>query len=166
MRFPESYPEQSPAFGRLSKKPRRRLPRRPTHNGSTSKITASSPGTQIGKWELFSRLRYLHKPVELYVVPDIAHGSHALQNPTQLLSLQQRALDWWCFWLKDEVDTDPRKSEQYERWQVLRELRDRQLHGHKGDRFISPSACVSRSASAAWEDALAREAFDFENECF
>lgn len=94
-------------------------------------LTASSPGTQIGKWELFSRLRYLHKPVELYVVPDIAHGSHALQNPTQLLSLQQRALDWWCFWLKDEVDTDPRKSEQYERWQVLRELRDRQLRARR-----------------------------------
>ena len=94
-------------------------------------LTASSPGTQIGKWELFSRLRFLQKPVELYVVPDIAHGSHALQNPTQLLSLQQRALDWWCFWLKDEVDSDPHKSVQYQRWQALRELRDRQLQARR-----------------------------------
>jgi dipeptidyl aminopeptidase/acylaminoacyl peptidase len=72
-------------------------------------------------WEMFSRLRFLHKPVELYVIPDIKHGSHEVQNPRQQLALQGRALDWWRFWLLNEEDADERKREQYAEWHALRE---------------------------------------------
>jgi hypothetical protein len=87
-------------------------------------MTITAPGSELGRWELFSRLRALRKPVEWYVIPDLTHGSHGLQNPMQLLALQQRALDWWKFWLKDEVDESPAKRSQYERWRALRDERD------------------------------------------
>ena len=71
---------------------------------------------------MFSRLRFLRKPVEYYFIPDVDHGSHGLQNPRQLRALQGRALDWWRFWLKDERDPDPAKRAQYEAWDALREM--------------------------------------------
>jgi dienelactone hydrolase len=85
-------------------------------------ITRSSPASPLNGWELFSRLRYLHKPVEYYVIPDVEHGSHELQNPHQLASLQERALDWWRYWLRGERDPDSRKQAQYEHWDELRRL--------------------------------------------
>lgn len=88
-------------------------------------LTASSPGSELLKWELFSRLRHLQRPVEFFIVPDFEHGSHGLQNPTQLLALQERAFDWWRFWLQDKRDADPRKAMQYERWEGLRRLHTR-----------------------------------------
>jgi hypothetical protein len=75
-------------------------------------------------WEMFTRLRHLKKPVELYAIPDIEHGVHTLQNPRQLMAAQQRALDWWCFWLNGEEDDEPAKAEQYAQWRKLRELHD------------------------------------------
>jgi dipeptidyl aminopeptidase/acylaminoacyl peptidase len=77
--------------------------------------------TFLWPWEMFSRLRFLHKPVELYVIPDIIHGSHENQNPRQQLALQGRAIDWWRFWLLDEEDADVSKHQQYAEWHVLRE---------------------------------------------
>lgn len=85
-------------------------------------MTVSSDGLEIGAWEMFSRLRHLRKPVELFLVPNIEHGSHGLQNPTQIRALQERALDWWRFWLQDEQDSDPRKAAQYAGWRHLRSL--------------------------------------------
>jgi hypothetical protein len=79
-------------------------------------------GTFLWPWEMFSRLRHLGKPVELYVIPDIKHGSHLFQNPHQQLALQDRALDWWRFWLQDkEDDSTPMKNQQYAEWRTLRE---------------------------------------------
>jgi Tol biopolymer transport system component len=81
----------------------------------------SGPIDQIlGAWEMFSNLRYLRKPVELFVIPDIQHGVHLLQNPAQRLASQGGTVDWFCFWLKGEEDPDPRKAAQYARWRVLR----------------------------------------------
>jgi dipeptidyl aminopeptidase/acylaminoacyl peptidase len=77
--------------------------------------------TFLWPWEMFSRLRFLHKPVELYIIPDIEHGSHQNQNPRQQLALQGRAMDWWRFWLLDEEDADTGKREQYASWHVLRD---------------------------------------------
>jgi dipeptidyl aminopeptidase/acylaminoacyl peptidase len=88
-------------------------------------ITRSSPGLPLNGWELFSRLRFLDKPLEYYFVPDVEHGSHGLQNPRQLLGLQARALDWWRFWLQDFEDPAADKHEQYLRWRELRQQRDR-----------------------------------------
>jgi hypothetical protein len=81
---------------------------------------AAKATTLVYPWEMFSRLRYLKKPVEYYVLPDIAHGSHLVQNPRQLLALQNRALDWWLFWLKSEEDPSAEKLPQYQDWRQLR----------------------------------------------
>jgi dipeptidyl aminopeptidase/acylaminoacyl peptidase len=82
-------------------------------------LMSSSEGSLLWHWEMFSRLKYLKKPVELYVLPDIRHGSHFAQNPRQLLALQGRAMDWWFFWLLDEEDPDPSKAAQYAQWRDL-----------------------------------------------
>ena len=77
-------------------------------------------GTIMSYWELFSQLRHLGKPVELYVMPDAdLHGSHDPQNPTQILAVQRRVVDWFDFWLNGHEDSDPAKPEQYRRWEKL-----------------------------------------------
>jgi hypothetical protein len=81
-------------------------------------------GSLLFGWEMFSRLRHLKKPVEYYIVPDIQHGNHYLQNPRQLAVLQSRAMDWWLFWLTGQEDSDPRKAEQYIAWRKLRALHE------------------------------------------
>jgi hypothetical protein len=79
----------------------------------------------IGEWEIYSRLRFLHRPVEIYVMPDIdRHPSHNTQNPRQIVAIQERAIDWLSFWLTGREDSDPQKREQYVRWHALRALRD------------------------------------------
>jgi fermentation-respiration switch protein FrsA (DUF1100 family) len=87
-------------------------------------VTTGGDGnsTLLWGWEMFSRLRYLRKPVEYYVVPDIKHGGHLLQNPRQLLALQNRALDWWLFWLAAYEDPSTEKMTQYQDWRALRAL--------------------------------------------
>ena len=74
-------------------------------------------------WEMFSNLKSLAKPVELFLIPDIQHGVHILTNPRQRLASQGGTVDWFCFWLKGESDPDPTKAEQYRRWQRLRQLK-------------------------------------------
>jgi hypothetical protein len=82
----------------------------------------------LAKWELFSLLKYLGKPVELFLIPDIEHGAHLLQNPAQRLASLSGTVDWFSFWLKGEEDPDPAKKEQYIRWRVLR---SQQLEGER-----------------------------------
>lgn len=77
----------------------------------------------IAGWEVFSRLRHLHKPVEMYVMPDIdAHPSHNTQNPHQIMAIQARAIDWLSFWLLDREDPSPHKFEQYAHWRKMRDV--------------------------------------------
>ena len=79
----------------------------------------------IADWEVFSRLRHLHKPVEMYVMPDIdAHPSHNPQNPRQIVAIQTRAIDWLSFWLTGREDPSPQKREQYASWRKMRDSRD------------------------------------------
>ncbi len=76
-------------------------------------------------WELFSRLSYLKRPVELYVMPDAKeHAAHNVQNPRQVLALMQGSVDWFDFWLRGYEDPDPEKTAQYQRWRRLRDQRD------------------------------------------
>jgi|GEM_PF-1467353 len=76
-------------------------------------------------WEIYSRLKYLGKPVEFYVMPDAEqHGDHNTQNPRQILAVQQGSIDWFDFWLNGHQGDDPRKVLQYERWQELRRLQE------------------------------------------
>jgi dipeptidyl aminopeptidase/acylaminoacyl peptidase len=86
----------------------------------------SGPADEIlDFWEMFSNLRSLGKPVELFVIPDIQHGEHILQNPRQRLASQGGTVDWFCFWLKGEIDSDPAKAEEYRHWERLKELKKR-----------------------------------------
>lgn len=76
----------------------------------------------LSQWELFSRLRYLRKPVEFYLMPGIdRHGGHNTQNPAQIIALQQGVIDWFDFWLNGREDDQPARREQYARWRALRE---------------------------------------------
>lgn len=79
----------------------------------------------LSYWEMFSRLRFLRQPVELYVVPDVEHGSHSMQNPRQLLASQERAVDWFDFWLNGHEEPALDKADQYTGWRALRALRVR-----------------------------------------
>lgn len=71
-------------------------------------------------WEVFSRLRALGRAVELYVIPDVEHGAHNPQNPAQVVASQQRALDWWRFWLLDKADTTAQINLRYPAWKQMR----------------------------------------------
>jgi len=85
-------------------------------------IDSGPVATILDQWEMFSNLRRLRKPVELFVVPHIEHGTHILQNPVQRLASQGGTVDWFCFWLKGEQDPDSSKTDQYARWTELRKL--------------------------------------------
>lgn len=76
-------------------------------------------------WEVFSRLRYLEKPVELYLVPDYERGAHNSQNPRQIIAVLQSTVDWFDFWLNGREDLSPEKSDQYKNWHRLRDLTSR-----------------------------------------
>lgn len=80
---------------------------------------AYEPYSVLFAWEWFAGLSRLHKPVELVYIPNAAH---VLVRPLDRLISQQGNVDWFCFWLKDEEDTDPDKAEQYARWRELRNL--------------------------------------------
>jgi dipeptidyl aminopeptidase/acylaminoacyl peptidase len=71
----------------------------------------------LNSWEMFSRLRALHRPVELLTFED---GGHALENPAQLLMSQGAAVDWYDFWLNGHEDPSPEKADQYRRWREMR----------------------------------------------
>lgn len=89
----------------------------------------------LAHWDLLVLLRRLHKPVEYFIVPDIAHGVHVLQNPAQRFASMSGTLDWYRFWLKGEEDPSPSKAAQYERW---RELRKTQEENDKRARAAEP----------------------------
>jgi dipeptidyl aminopeptidase/acylaminoacyl peptidase len=57
-------------------------------------------------------------PTEMIVYP---HTEHNLQEPRMERESAERNLDWYRFWLKDEVDPNPAKGEQYKRWKKMAE---------------------------------------------
>jgi dipeptidyl aminopeptidase/acylaminoacyl peptidase len=95
-------------------------------------------------WELFSRLKYLHRPVELDVTPDLEHGIHNTQNPQQLLAVQKWSIDWFDFWLNGHEDTSQKKADQYRRWEVLCDQQREQNQS-------GPTFCVSSATDKVRE---------------
>ena len=77
------------------------------------------PGAVLGGWQWFSGLSLLGKPVEFIWLP---HGTHLLVRPSDRLASQERNVDWFRFWLKDERDPDPAKAALYKGWDDLRSL--------------------------------------------
>jgi dipeptidyl aminopeptidase/acylaminoacyl peptidase len=76
----------------------------------------------IGNWEWYAKLVMLDRPVDLIYIPD---GTHLLVKPWERMTSQQGNVDWFCFWLKGEVDPDREKREQYERWEEMRQQQKR-----------------------------------------
>jgi dipeptidyl aminopeptidase/acylaminoacyl peptidase len=72
-------------------------------------------------WATYAGLRRLGKPVELLY---LLKASHILQQPWVRMASQQEDVDWFCFWLKNEEDPDPKKAAQYARWRELRKLQE------------------------------------------
>jgi hypothetical protein len=68
---------------------------------------------------LYTSLRELGKPVELFIYPNELHH---INQPKHRYQIYERNLDWFRFWLKSEESSDPAKSEQYQRWRQLRNL--------------------------------------------
>jgi dipeptidyl aminopeptidase/acylaminoacyl peptidase len=81
-------------------------------------------------WEIHEKLKMLGKPEELMIFPD---GTHNLVKPWERLSSGEAAVDWFCFWLKGEVDPAPAKKAQYARWTAMRHLREQNRRGIGAD---------------------------------
>ncbi len=71
---------------------------------------------------LYTSLRELGKPVELFIYPDELHH---VNQPKHRYQIYERNLDWFRFWLKSEEDPAPSKTAQYVRWRELRKLQER-----------------------------------------
>ena len=57
--------------------------------------------------------------VEMHVYPD---ENHVKWSPNHRLSVYNRNVDWFRFWLQGVEDKDPRKVEQYARWRAMRQV--------------------------------------------
>jgi dipeptidyl aminopeptidase/acylaminoacyl peptidase len=71
---------------------------------------------------LYTSLRELGKPVELFVYPN---ELHVVNQPKHRYQIYERNLDWFEFWLKSEESSDPAKAEQNQRWRQLRQLQQK-----------------------------------------
>lgn len=70
---------------------------------------------------LYTSLRELGKPVELFIYPDELHH---IDQPKHRYQIYERNVDWFRFWLKGEEDPASSKSAQYIRWRGLRRLQE------------------------------------------
>jgi hypothetical protein len=51
---------------------------------------------------------------------EYADEGHTKTHPADIWWVNERNLDWFRFWLKDEEDAAPTKAEQYARWREMR----------------------------------------------
>lgn len=88
-------------------------------------LIQSSEGEEVFTAPTWTELRLAGAPVEWYDYPE-AESGHVKARPANKWWVYRRNLDWFRFWLQDYVDPVAEKSEQYQRWRQLRELRDAQ----------------------------------------
>lgn len=90
--------------------------------GNTSaaiRIVALGPSSVLKSWEWHSGLRRAGKAVEMLYLPE---ASHLVAKPRERMTVQQGIVNWFCFWLKDEVQAqDPATEVEYARWRALKE---------------------------------------------
>ncbi len=126
-RNPDVEMNGAPAFGAGLQEWLKRAPGfNAEHMHTPLRIIGQSSGVSfiIGEWEIYSRLRHLHQPVEIYMMPDAdKYPSHTPQNPRQIMAIQEGVIDWFSFWLIGRQDPDPHKRQQYARWSAFRDLR-------------------------------------------
>jgi dipeptidyl aminopeptidase/acylaminoacyl peptidase len=68
--------------------------------------------------------RALAKPIEMFVYPN---ESHVKNQPKHRYEIYERNVDWFKFWFQSKEDSDPAKTEQYDRWHKLRELHEQDM---------------------------------------
>ena len=76
----------------------------------------------MSEWEWFAAEKEQHEPVELVLIRD---GAHMLEKPSDRYIAMQGIVDWFCFWLQNDVDPDPAKQSEYSRWRAFKEMKDR-----------------------------------------
>jgi dipeptidyl aminopeptidase/acylaminoacyl peptidase len=84
-------------------------------------LTNAADSEFLASLALYTSLRELNKPVEIFVYPNELHVKN---QPRHRYEIYNRNLDWFRFWLKEEEDPDPSKAEQYTRWRKLRILNE------------------------------------------
>jgi hypothetical protein len=85
---------------------------------------------------LYTSLKELGKPMELFIYPD---EGHTISQPKHRYRIYERNLDWFKFWLKAEESDDPDKLEQYQRW---RRMRSSQPHANGLENLAEPKETV------------------------
>lgn len=114
------------------------------------RLEAYGPVSALGKWNWFSGLSVLGKPVDFIYLP---RGAHLLSKPSERMASQQGNVDWFCFWLKGEEDRDPQKREQYERWEEMR----RMLEGNQQQDVSRPGTVARLPKSLLERDEPVRD---------
>jgi len=71
----------------------------------------------FGTVETWFRLRRVGAPVEWFEYPQ---EGHVKRSPANKWWVYQRNLEWFCFWLKDEISPNRANSDQYIRWREMR----------------------------------------------
>jgi dipeptidyl aminopeptidase/acylaminoacyl peptidase len=79
------------------------------------------PNNLASFFELFTALERQNKPVEMFYYPD---EEHQVEHPVARMWSLQRNIDWFRFWLQGYERANPEDTDQYRRWEHLRELRD------------------------------------------
>lgn len=119
----DTAPNGAPAFGQGLQQWLKHAPGfNAEHIHSPLLMIGQSEGIALlmAKWEIYSRLRALKKPVEFYMMPEAnTHPSHIPQNPRQIMAIQEAVIDWFSFWLTDREDSNPAKQAQYARWRAF-----------------------------------------------
>ena len=90
------------------------------HIKTPLQVVALGPDSLLEMWEPYAGLRFLQRPVDLLILGD---GTHILSNPRQRQISQEQTIDWFRFWLQDYEDPDPKKREEYTRWERLHSLK-------------------------------------------
>lgn len=85
---------------------------------STAILQTATDTDYLGYMATYRALKDLDKPIELYIY---ANELHVINQPKHRLEIYERNVDWFLFWLKDEEDPNPAKSEQFARWRKLKE---------------------------------------------
>ena len=91
------------------------------------RIEAIGPASLLGEWELYSSLKEQNKPVDLIYIRE---GQHILQKPLNRAASQQGNVDWFRFWLTDQMCSASEVPVKDRRWLGWRTL---EREGHAGN---------------------------------
>lgn len=94
------------------------------------------------RWDTYATLKRLHRPVELYHIPD---GTHILTSPHAVRASQQATVDWYRYWLSGVEDPQAQKLSQYVRWRELRAQHERHMAQLQAKAERASERGVSRS---------------------